>query len=898
MRCLLQLPWVLASLVLQAVAKEKTEGPGVTTTSFTNTVIGLTYFEDSNTILFPDLDTNKVWQSTDGGNEWETIADVEDAVIVEKHPVDRNVAVILTGNTKHYITKDQGKTWTSFKLPSEVNYMGRAISFHAGDSDRILIQGVECESIFCEYPVYYTTDGFDSVMLLHENVRSCLWAKSTEQFSTGDEDQDKNRILCNIEGEYSFFLSDSQIFITDDFFETKSEPYLDGDRAVNGIIEIASVTGYLAAAAKSSGSNELALYTTTDTKHWERATFGNHTVREKAYTILESTNYSMQVDVLAYAEPPMGVLFTSNSNGTFFTKSTDYYTNRDSNGFVDFEKVANIPGIVLVNKVSNAEDVLDGEEVEKKMVTEISFDDGRTWHSLKQGRDNLHLHSVTDQRNIGRVFSSPAPGIVMGNGNTGKYLKGHLKDSDTFVSADAGLTWFHALDGPHMYEMGGSGTILVAISSTVDKATDEIKWSTDYGRNWTTTKLENKVRVTALTTTPDSTSLKFIVTAAKAKEDREGAYEIIALDFSKLDLNKCSKDDFEDWPARVDEDGNPACLMGHTRIFRRRKADAECIIDDEFHDIEPELENCKCKDEDYECDFGFVSRPGTNSTTECHPVEPLVAPKGACQDDDDTYEGPSGYRLIPGNTCEQRGGIIKDKPVERKCKETAAPPSGSVNSTTTTAIFKGHGEFVQRVYLERCEKCAGNDETIVALTKEGAVFVTHDHGKSWQEPHALKDKIIAIHPHRYFTDRVFFLTSKKHVYVSEDRVQTISSMDTPEALDPRKPMSFHPKEPEWLIFTGDEDNGGVAHYTTGGKWKKLLGGARKCEFVYSELRKNETDLVYCEQYADEKHGKGELVLRGSKNWFEDDDEPLRHNVVSFATMAEYIVVALFDDDKT
>jgi hypothetical protein len=58
----------------------------------------------------------------------------------------------------------------------------------------------------------------------------------------------------------------------------------------------------------------------------------------------------------------------------------------------------------------------------------------------------------------------------------------------------------------------------------------------------------------------------------------------------------------------------------------------------------------------------------------CVPAGPEPIPAGVCKDEE-TFKGSSGYRKIPGNTCV--GGIEKDKPVEKDCKN-AAPPEGKV----------------------------------------------------------------------------------------------------------------------------------------------------------------------------------------------------------------------------
>ncbi|KAI7053096.1 Oligoxyloglucan reducing end-specific cellobiohydrolase, partial [Hortaea werneckii] len=216
---------------------------------------------------------------------------------------------------------------------------------------------------------------------------------------------------------------------------------------------------------------------------------------------------------------------------------------------------------------------------------------------------DLHLHSVTNQRNMGRIFSSPAPGIVMGVGNTGKHLNAY-DEGDLFVSDDAGLTWTKALSRPHLYEFGDQGAILVAIE---DEETDKIKWSLNHGKDWSSIELSDldikgKIKPTGLTTTPDSTSLKFLLSATKGKGSKLQHF-VYSINFEGLHEKQCKKDDFEQWYARVDEDGEPSCIMGHTQMFRRRKADAECFVDQEFKDPVPKMEDCKCKEVDFECDY-------------------------------------------------------------------------------------------------------------------------------------------------------------------------------------------------------------------------------------------------------------------------------------------------------
>ena len=122
---------------------------------------------------------------------------------------------------------------------------------------------------------------------------------------------------------------------------------------------------------------------------------------------------------------------------------------------------------------------------------------GRTWSRLRPPSSDsnghriscnpadddcaLHLHSVTLPHNFGRVFSSPAPGLVMGVGSIGNYLKPY-EECDTFFSNDAGATWQMIRQDAHKYEFGDSGSIMVVIND--EEPTDEVRYSTDLGQTW------------------------------------------------------------------------------------------------------------------------------------------------------------------------------------------------------------------------------------------------------------------------------------------------------------------------------------------------------------------------------------------------------------------------------
>ncbi|PYH84716.1 vacuolar protein sorting/targeting protein 10 [Aspergillus uvarum CBS 121591] len=895
-RWLLLVGYLTLALILRpSIAKSPGE-PKITTTKFDHAPVSLFYFEDTDNVLM-SLENGDVFQSFDGGEQWESVVGKGEGmkqrvVWVQQHPFDKNRAYALGNDGRHFKTKDQGKTWNAFTIDEFPALQHAPLVFHGWDSSKVIFQSEECVGSFCIVRSYYTTNDFETTKLLRESAAGCSWAVGHPDFADNvpSFDQLVDRTLCVAPGLKVPFGHANRLVYSDDYFSSSAdgiEVKLHADRPISGVISTAAVKKFVVAAVKSKGTDELALYVTTDTITWSRAEFGGHRLEQDAYTMLESTNYSLQVDVLTSPFSGMGVLFTSNSDGTFFTRNIEH-TNRNEAGIVDFEKVAGIQGIVLVNTVKNPEKVESGSE--KKIISQISFDDGRTFQPLKVGDKHLHLHSVTTFANIGRVFSSPAPGVVMGVGNTGDSLKKY-NDGDLFVSDDAGVTWRHALDGPYKYEFGDQGAVIVAVSDA-GKA-KKVRFSLDHGKEWESVDLEHTIYPTMVTTTPDSTSLKFVLVG---QENGDGDYIVFSIDFKGLHERKCGQDDFEKWPARLTEKGEPDCLMGHKQYYRRRKANANCFVDEEFKDPQPILEPCKCTTEDYECEQR--SEDGQS----CRPAEIPRPPDGKCKNPTDKYFGPSGWRLIPGNSCIREGGKNMDDQIEWSCGDVGSSPDSNGKISHTKQFFDAK-QFSAYYYLERQSSNSGTDETVIMLTSAHDLYLSHDHGKTWQQSLQGK-KITRVAPHPYSSDTAFLLTDGKEAFWTVDRAQTFKHFEAPipPTHDRVPTISFHPQYKDWLIWTGAVDcESGDCHSNAhisqnrGENWKLLLRYVQKCEFESRETRPDSNNLIFCEQFESENRNN-RLQLLSSENEFADRRVHF-DDVINYATMSEYIVVASRNPEK-
>ncbi|GAA6042590.1 hypothetical protein JCM8097_003146 [Rhodosporidiobolus ruineniae] len=938
---------LLALLLLSTTTSASPEGPKphLSHTLFENLPARILYFDDSPVVLYHDQLGRNIWRSTDEGKEWKILDGVPhgESYMLLEHPYDAKIAFILSSSTTHYRTMNRGESWQSFVTPLAPSLGSNTLGFHAKRWDWILFTGQSCEEKggwqgrVCHEETFYTKDAFASAprKLLPYTSR-CIFAHDKKELAANVADE---LVFCaafdqpqggnsgnGAGGAPQRSLKESRLYSSTDFFETdKTFVDLGIGREARGVVGVGGVSKYLVTALKpsagapgestpGSGGGEMVLYVTEDGTHWSRAQFPHgHGLSENAYTIVESTPHSLLIDVNSSPSAVAGTLFTSNSNGTYFVRSLEN-TNRNKYGIVDFEKIHAVEGVAIVNTVGNVEAVESGRE-EKRLKTRITFDDGGHWSLIKapsvdhEGRKvkcdvsdpetcSLHLHSVTQPHNYGRVFSTPAPGLVMGVGSIGASLLPY-DQCDTFVSSDAGITWRMVEDGAMKYEFGDQGSVLVMIED--EEPTDEVKYSFDFGKTWYEFDLGVKIRARLLTTVPDSTSLKFILLGtlthkSKDKGSKGERHVVVHLDFEALGKRKCGEGDMEKWYARS-LGGNPDCLMGHKQYFRRRKPDADCVVGVKWTDPVGREENCPCEDEDYECDYNFAPDGYGN----CIPVGPEPVPAGQCKKDGDEFLGSSGFRLIPGDTCDVGRGIKKDKMKMKPCHAGQATPGlVSHQSFTFPGLVFDHAYF-------------GDSHTVLAFTNKNRVWQSSNEGFSWHEAVG-GAHIVAMMMHQYARDRAYLITESRTVHYSTDKGASWNTFIAP--ADPNgfgiPLLDFHPLRADWLIWTGQADCGdtgdlgkcrAVSYYTrnNGRSWDKLDEYVRVCSWGRDKKLKLDEKVIFCESYRDKKgsqrgvHGSGNPLQLVLGEYFYTHKKVLFDNIVGFATFEEYAVTATMNE---
>ncbi|KAH8981343.1 Oligoxyloglucan reducing end-specific cellobiohydrolase [Lactarius akahatsu] len=910
----------LATLLLSFLFVHAQNPPEVKINRFENLPAKLYFFDDATYVAYHDPIRRDLYVSSDEGKNWQRVTDIpqgKTSLFIE-HPFNNRMAFVLTQGTTHYRTEDRGQSWRSFEVPIPPSYVARPLSFHSDSSKYgyIIYQGTKCEreggwSSMCHDETYYTKEAFsDDPKLLLSETSQCSFAHSSKDFK---HEAHADLIYCvgfdttSSTGYHS--ISSSRLFSSTDFFTSEKRiEDLGINRGARGIVAFAIVSKYAVVALKDlsgAAGSEMLLYVTVDTRTWAQAQFPHASsarLRENAYTILQSTTHSLAVDVVLNDSGAVGTLFVSNSNGTYFVESLKD-TNRNEVGFIDYETLYGVDGVGLANIVANAQDV-EGRDVSKELKTLITFDDGSSWSPLRPPSEDseghriscdasdadscsLHLHSVTIPHNFGRIFSSPAPGFVMGVGSIGGALRPY-EESDTFLSTDAGVTWSMVRRDAHKYEFGDQGGIIVAVND--EETVDFVIYSTDLGKTWKTLQLGVHIRARALSTVQDSTSQKFLLLGQLSRQDAtdEGRVASIFIDFAPMGRRKCGDDDFERWYARTAK--NKECLMGHKQWYRRRKLGADCYVGDKFSDPVEHEEDCPCQDEDYECDYNYV-RHGSS----CVPVGPEPIPAGVCKNPDQTYEGSSGYRIIPGNTCDRNKGAKKDDPIKKKCSQ-AQPEEGNVIHQT----FEFPAPIVQHAYFKE-------STTILVRLEDASVWQSSNEGYTWDRLFP-DETFLAFYHHTFTPDRAYLITSTAKFFYTTDTGRSWNYQNAPKPPNTfgAQVLHFHPEHSDWIIWTGDEGCGGggnnchaEAHYSrdNGRRWALVETYVRNCAWARDKGLLVDPSQILCESFRDKtgsqrffQMGTNPLQLVGGSNFFAKKSK-IFDEIVGFTKFSEYLIVA-------
>lgn len=595
------------------------------------------------------------YASNNGGISFVRVPISEKIVGFMVGPV-HGVVILFTSGEEFYISDDGGNTFTTRKAPGPPAAKVRPVSFDPEEPKNFLWFTGNCGEAGSSNCVSYQSDDFgETFKKLVDNAVACDFVSTVFGLVS------QELIYCTVQDGNKRKL----IYSTNLFLENQQNVLFDN------IVSYAVRNNFVVVATIDEDRQELRAKVTVDGTSFAAADFPSDfkVKAQTSYAILDSDAHSIFMHVTTVSESghERGAILKSNSNGTSYVLSLSD-VNRDSTGYVDYDKMESIEGVLIANTVNNPDSTQP-----KLLKTQISFNDGSQWSFLPPplvdvdgkkypcagqslSKCSLNLHGFTERPDYRDTYSSSsAVGFLIGVGNVGETLDSYEKAS-TYLSIDGGLTWKEVAKGVYQWEYGDQGTILVLVDAINE--TDKIIYSTDEGKSWQEFKFsEKKVRVLDLATIPTDTARKFVIFARNG-ESKDG-FSAISIDFThffkrqcQLDLDNPDKDDYEYWTPKHPE-SSEGCLFGHeAKYLRRALGHDDCFIGSApLEQGYKEVRNCSCTRNDYECDYNFY-RDTDGTCKLVKGLSPADHKASMCAlPDTFQYFEPTGYRKLPLSTC-------------------------------------------------------------------------------------------------------------------------------------------------------------------------------------------------------------------------------------------------------
>ena len=521
-------------------------------------------------------------------------------------------SISTTESEKVIYSIDRGRSFHSFSAPTMPSDELYPLAFHPDKKDWLIWVGENCDTVggskSCVPEASLSTDRGDNWRTISWYARKCGFTGNSQY-----KFRPTKQIVC-LAGMEEREDAPLTLIISNDLFQE--------DKTNLGIevTDFATMSEFIVVAGQDVDTGELHAMASLDGKIYEPAHFpyNFHESHGSKYTVLDSSTHAVNLFVRTEGgeDRQYGSIIKSNSNGTSYVLSASNVNCNEQN-YVDYEKVAGLEGVALINVVTNA----NTKDKTKQIQTKISHNDGSQWgflappkadvdgKSYKCSSSNgdescaLHLHHYTERDDKRKTFAaSTAVGLLFGIGNVGPRL-GDIKDADTYMTSDGGVTWKSIKKGHWTWQYGDQGSIIVLVQrATRDNPvkTTMVSYSFDEGKTWADLKFsDSEVTVLDITTVRSGTSRNFLLWCRSAKDD----LFTVNLDFTGLADEPCRFNDQSDsdyylWsPKHPLQDDD--CLFGHVASYLRKKTDRKCYNDQNLQRLE-KYTNCACSRSDYE----------------------------------------------------------------------------------------------------------------------------------------------------------------------------------------------------------------------------------------------------------------------------------------------------------
>ncbi|XP_072882970.1 VPS10 domain-containing receptor SorCS1-like isoform X1 [Hemitrygon akajei] len=600
---------------------------------------------------------SSLWRSTDYGTTYEKLNDKVGLKTVLSYlyvcPTNKRKIMLVSDpeiESSVLISSDEGATYQKYRQSFQIQTM----LFHPQEEDWILAYSQDQK-------LYSSNDFGRRWQQVHERVTPNRFYWSVTDL---DKDPDLIHIETRTEDGHARYITCRIQNCSDAASSTPFPGYIDhnslvvqDDYVFAQVTSGGRVTYYVSYRRESFAEMKLPKYSLPKDMH-----------------IISTDENQVFAAVQEWNQNDTYNLYVSDARGIHFTIALENVKSSrgpEGNVMIDLYEVAGIKGMFLANK-----------KVQKQVRTFITYNKGRDWRLLEapttdlRGKDlhcllpycslNLHLNVAPNPYTSGNIGSKySAPGIIVASGNVGPDLQmdPDSPSSNMFISSDGGNSWRQIFEEEHSVLFLDQGGALVAIKHT-PQPIRHLWLSFDEGRSWSKYSFTSvPLFVDGVLGEPGEETLVMTVFGHLS---HRSDWQLVKVDYRSIFSRRCMENDFQDW--KLHSQGEP-CIMGETRIYKRRRPATQCILGKKYREVVTSVP-CNCTDKDFECDFGYER----HSDGRCLPAfwyNPSFMTKDCSMGQ--SYLNSTGYRKVGANNCTDG---VWDQYTAKQHQCSSRPPRG------------------------------------------------------------------------------------------------------------------------------------------------------------------------------------------------------------------------------
>lgn len=478
------------------------------------------------------------------------------------------------------------------------------------------------------------------------------------------------------------------------------------------------------------------------------------------------------------------------------------------------------------------------------------------------------------------------------------------KKTMTFITRDFGKTWEKAFNHEVHFAYGDYGNIIVGVHGDPNSDGDfiqEFYFSLDQGQTWEEYELKEENAEDGMLfwsnikpLVSDGSGFQFIASGYKVDGSRMNTDFHYIIDFSDaFDKKTCKNDDLEIIKLNADK-----CIDGKSYSYTKRKPNSKCLLRTEFKDLEATIDICECTETDFECESAFVK----DSNGNCNLDKALVTESGICLKDKSSSLDLPVKRLKFNNVCKNSNKFnIEKKRVD--CDQLGL--SKGDDKITVHDMLEFDGKVVKYQYFNTWEKNSILVRTEVGSlyvsTDAGISFKKFNSLEKGEKiVEVLFNKYFGKIAYILTSNNNVFATENagetfvKHTdAIPADSIQLAFPLDV-NAKDSSKLIYYGGSHCE-SIFNKDCHANAYISNDSGRTFTTLLENAVHCEFLGSTLPEADDDLIVCEvKHKDQQYSS----IVASTDYFQNDNKVIYEaNSLGFVSYKNFTVFAIVEKEN-